>query len=386
MLRACSRRFLLCVAFVLSGCGGRQPPPQDSNEPVAVTAEVVRQQQIPLAIETVGRTEGSKEVELRARVSGILEKQVYSEGSAVKAGAVLFRIDPVPFEIALQRARAALAQARATQQQARRNADRLTTLLAQNAVSRRDADDALSALEASEAAVLVAQAEVRDAEVNLSYTRVTAPIGGIAGRAHQSEGTLLTAGTDSSLLTTLTQTDPIWVRFALSVAEYTALRAAGADDPAALAVELLGGEGITRALDGRVNFAASIVDPAVGTVQLRAEFTNPKLLILPGEYLRVRLSGGAVPAITVPQAAVLQGAQGPFVWIVDAQGQAERREVQTGAWVGERWHIRDGLVAGDTVILDNLLRLRAGTAVKWQAAGPPGQHSSASPASRPGGV
>ncbi|MGH8175341.1 MAG: efflux RND transporter periplasmic adaptor subunit [Steroidobacter sp.] len=362
----CSRLFrasLLCSTLAFAGCGDSPQGQENGDKAVAVTTQRVESRPLPLMIETVGRTEGSREIELRARVSGILEKQVYSEGSKVKSGDTLFRIDPVPYEIALAHARAALAQQRAVQQQAQRTADRLMSLAKQNAVSQRQADDALSAVEAADAAILAAQATVREAEINLSYTRVIAPIGGIAGRAEQSEGSLVTAGAESSLLTTVAQTDPIWVRFALSVQEYDALRAAGASNASALSVELLAADGKPHPLKGGINFAGSTVDPTLGTVQLRAEFENPRLVVLPGEYLRVRLTGGETPGVAVPQTAVLQGAKGPFVWIVDAEGKAKQREVQTGAWIGNDWRIRAGLTEGDTLILDNLLKLKPGQAV-----------------------
>ena len=359
ILRA-SLAFIAILA--LAACGDDQAAGAEPGA-VAVSARRVESRPLPLMIEAVGRTEGSREIELRARVDGILEKRTYNEGSRVKAGETLFRIDPVPYEVALAHARAALAQEQATQQQARRNSARLTALAAQNAVSRRQADDAISAVEAADAAVLAAQAKVREAEINLSYTRVIAPISGIAGRAVQSEGSLVTAGSDSSLLTTVAQTDPIWVRFALSVQEHDALRKAGADDADALTVELLDALGEPYPTKGRINFAGSTVDPTLGTVQLRAEFSNPKLSVLPGEYLRVRLSGGEAPTVAVPQTAVLQGAKGPYVWIVDEQGFAKQREVQTGAWIGDEWRIPAGLSDGDTIILDNLLKLSAGQRV-----------------------
>jgi membrane fusion protein (multidrug efflux system) len=349
-------------SFLLAACGAEDPPSQQSGA-LPVRAQRVESRPLPLVLEAVGRTEGSREIELRARVSGILEEHTYEEGAHVKAGDVLFRIDPAPYEVALAHAKAALAQERATQQQAKRNAERLSALAKQNAVSKRQADDAVSALEAANAAVLAAEAKVREAQLNLSYTRVTTPIAGIAGRAVQSEGSLVTAGTESSLLTTVAQTDPIWVRFALSVQEHDALRKAGANDPAALKVELLDSRGEPYPVEGRINFAGSTVDPTLGTVQLRAEFPNPDLAILPGEYLRVRLTGGESPGIAVPQTAVLQGSKGPYVWVVDEQGLARQRNVATGAWIGEDWRITAGLVEGDTVILDNLLKLRPGLSV-----------------------
>jgi len=362
-----SRLLLLATVAIglLTACGKKEA--QQSGAPVPVTTLQLQAKSLPFVIETVGRTEGSKEVELRARVSGILEKRVYVEGSVVRAGAVLFRIDQAPFQIALDQARAALAEEQARNSQARRNAERIKELLTKNLVSRNDADTAISAMEASDAAILRAQANVRQAELNLSYTQVVAPIGGIAGRALHSDGSLVTAGTDSGLLTTVTQANPIWARFAISAAEYDALRAA-TTKTTVLSVELLRTDGSVYAQQGRVNFSGSEVDPSLGTVQLRAEFSNPDLSLLPGEYARVRLTGGTQSAITVPQTAVLQGAKGPFVWLVNDQQKAEQRAIKTGAWVGEEWRVNDGLANGDVIVVDNLLKLKSGQDVKAQAA------------------
>jgi membrane fusion protein, multidrug efflux system len=358
---------VLTTAALLVACGqGNTSQQAAANDAVAVTTMTVATKRLPLVIETVGRAEGSKAVEVRARVSGILEKQSYSEGEKVKAGQLLFQIETSPFEIALAHARAALAEEQARNQQAKRNSERLSSLAKANAVSRRVADDAISAVESSDAALLAAQANVREAELNLSYTKVTAPISGITGRALHSEGSLVNAGTDSSLLTTLTQADPMWVRFALSEGEFGALREAEGRT-ASLSVALLQKDGTPRAGEGKVNFSASTIDESLGTVQLRAEFANAQLAVLPGEYVRVRLSGGARDAITVPQKAVLQNAQGPFVWVVGNEGQAQQRAVKTGAWVGAEWQINEGLQQGDTVIVDNLLKLKPGQAIQAKA-------------------
>lgn len=349
----------VCGIPLLAACGDGETPAASGGSALQVTTVQVAPKPVPLVIESVGRAEGSKEVEVRARVTGILEKQTYNEGETVKAGQVLFQIEASPFEIALQHARAALAEEQARNQQAKRNAERLGGLAEQNAVSRRVADDALSELEGSSAALLALQANVREAELNLSYTKVVAPIGGITGRALRSEGSLLNAGTDSSLLTTLTQADPMWIRFALSESEYAALRAAEDASPESMSVAVLDKNGEIRTQGGKLNFAASTIDESLGTVQLRAEFSNAKLAILPGEYVRVRLSGGSRAAITVPQKAVLQSANGPFVWVVTEEGKAQQRKVTTGAWVGSDWEIGEGLRAGDAVIIDQLLKLRA---------------------------
>jgi membrane fusion protein, multidrug efflux system len=358
---------VLSTAALLVACGEDNTSQQAAqDDAVPVTTMTVATKRLPLVIETVGRAEGSKAVEVRARVSGILEKQSYSEGEKVKAGQLLFQIEASPFEIALAHARATLAEEQARNQQAKRNSERLSSLAKANAVSRRVADDAISAVESSDAALLAAQANVREAELNLSYTKVIAPISGITGRALHSEGSLVNAGTDSSLLTTLTQADPMWVRFALSEGEFGALREAEGRT-ASLSVALLQKDGTARPGEGKVNFSASTIDESLGTVQLRAEFANAQLAVLPGEYVRVRLSGGARDAITVPQKVVLQNAKGPFVWVVSKEGQAQQRAVKTGAWVGAEWQINEGLQQGDTVIVDNLLKLKPGQAIQAKA-------------------
>jgi membrane fusion protein (multidrug efflux system) len=301
---------------------------------------------------------------VRARVSGILEKRQYDEGTPVAAGAVLFRIDRAPFEIALAQAQAAFAQERARNEQARRERERLGALATERAISQREADDSDANLKASDAALAAAQARVRDATLSLSYTTVTAPISGITGRAQRSDGSLVTAGTDSSLLTTMTQANPLWFRFAVSEQERELLRRVRGKE---VRVTLLRPDGSDYPVAGRLNFEASTVDTRLGTVQLRAEFPNPKLDWLPGQYARARVTVGEENAIAVPQTAVMQGDRGRFVWIVDAKGNALQQFVEVGSWVGREWVIRSGLPAGSQVIVDNLIRMRPGAPVKPRA-------------------
>jgi membrane fusion protein (multidrug efflux system) len=338
-----------------------------------VTTRTVAVSTAPIVLEAVGRTEGSKEVEIRARVSGIVQKRLYNEGSFVRAGAPLFQIERAPFEIALAQAKAAADQAEATNDQARREADRLGGLLANAAVSKRVAEEAATAYRSATASLAAARAAVREAELNLSYTSVVAPIAGVTGRAQHSEGSLVTANTDSSLHTTISQTHPIWVRFALSEAEQQGLRRTGDENST---VEMVLADGQTYGERGRLNFAGSTVDQSLGTVQLRAEFPNPKLEIFPGQFATVRLDAGTQQVIAVPQTAVLEGTQGRFVWIVGADGKAAQRAVEVGDWLGQDWIIRKGLNDGDTVILDNLMKLNPGVAVVAQA-----EQASAPPAS-----
>ena len=354
--------FLFLGAFGLAACGGKTDT--NAEKPVPVTTRTVAVSTAPIVLEAVGRTEGSKEVEIRARVSGIVQKRLYDEGSFVRAGAPLFQIERAPFEIALAQAKATADQMEATNDQARREADRLAGLLASAAVSKRLAEEAATAYRSSTASLAAARAAVREAELNLSYTSVVAPISGVTGRAQHSEGSLVTANTDSSLLTTISQTDPIWVRFALSEAEQQGLRRTGDENSI---VELVLADGETYGERGRLNFAGSTVDQSLGTVQLRAAFPNPKLEILPGQFATVRLDAGTQQVIAVPQTAVLEGTQGRFVWTVGADGKAAQRAVEVGDWLGQDWIIRKGLNDGDTVILDNLMKLNPGVAVVAQA-------------------
>jgi membrane fusion protein (multidrug efflux system) len=300
-------------------------------------------------------------VQIRARVAGILEKQLYTEGDSVKAGQVLFQIERAPFEIDLQQQRAGLAQERARHELAKQEYDRLKGLADRRAISRREADQAASTLQQSAAAVQLAEARVRQSELNLSYTTVGAPIDGVAGRAQQSVGSLVSPSGDSSLLTSIVKTEPIWVRFGLSEAEFASLRQREEKAPE-VRMELANGAAYASA--GKLNFSGSTVDATLGTVQMRAEFPNAKLQILPGQYVKVQVVAGKQKALVVPQAAVQQNESGRFVWLVDAEGKAAPRTIKAGNWVGRDWVVLDGLKPGDKVIVDNLVRLRPGAPVQ----------------------
>ncbi len=333
--------------------------------PMAMPVSVieVKPQRVPLIVEAVGQAEGSKEVEVRARVSGILTHQLYKEGDKVKAGATLFTIDRAPFEIALSQTAAALAQEKANIERAQREATRLKPLVEQRAISQKEYDDATSAVATNQAQLAAAEAKVREANLNLSYTNVTAPISGVTGRAQRSEGSLVAAGTD--LLTTINITDPIWVRFSLSEAETLQLRRANGN----ATVKLLLPDGTPYDAPGKLNFAASSMDLKTGTVPLRAEFPNIRLLILPGQFVRVQVTTGAREGVLVPQAAVAQSEQGKAVFVVSADNKAAPRPVETDGWSGADWVVTKGLAAGDKVIVDNLLKLRPGATVAPHPAG-----------------
>ncbi len=357
----------LAAPFLLAACNKGDAQQAAAAPPaVPVSAVQVAPREVPVVFEAVGRTEGSREVQVRARVAGVLEQQLYSEGDTVKAGAPLFRIERAPFEIDLQQQRAALAQETARNQLAQRDLERAKDLVARRFVSQQNLDQAATTLAQSNAAVQMAQARVRQSELNLSYTSVHAPIAGVTGRAQQSIGSLLSPSADSSLLTTLSRTDPIWVRFALSEAEFARLRAREAKQPE---VRLVLADGSPYPLAGKLNFSGSTVDASLGTVQMRAEFPNADLRLLPGQYVRAQVIAGSQEAITVPQSAVLQNETGRFVWLVGPDGKALARNIKAGGWAGSDWVVLEGLNKGDSVIVDNLSRLRPGMPVELKKAG-----------------
>ena len=371
------------LALMLAACGRQSPEHGASvaatSPPAAIPVTVTRvqPQRVPLSLEVVGQAEGSRDVEIRSRVGGILEKRLYTEGAPVNAGQKLFVIDRAPYEIAVAQARAALSVERAKNEQAQREAERLKSLAQNKAISQREYDDAASALKQSGAAVEVAQAKLAEAELNLSYANVTAPIGGIASRAVRSEGSLVNANTD--LLTTLTQVNPIWVRFSLAETDFERIRR----DSKNLHVNLLSRDGAVSAKNGRLNFTGSTVDPKLGTVQLRAEFPNPDMKWLPGQFVKVQILAGEQEAFLVPQSAVVQTEQARMVWVAEPDGKANTRPVQTANWIGTDWIVTGGLKPGDAVIVDNLVKLRPGAPVAPHEAGAAAAPAAAGPPAPP---
>ncbi len=355
--------FGLAVLTLLAACD-RQTGSAAPSPAVPVTVLLAEPKRVPIVLEAVGQLQGSKEVEVRARVSGILLKRMYSEGTRVLADAPLFRIDPAAYEIALDQARAQLAQERARSEQTQREAARLKNLAEEKAISQKEYDDAASALKLSSATVQVAEANLRQAELNLSYTLVTAPVSGVAARMLRSEGSLVTAGQETSLLTTINQIEPIWARFSLSESDLAKLPGQRLAPGVAAEVSLVLPDGSTYPGKGRLNFTATQIDPRLATQELRAEFGNARGQLLPGQFVRVRIAAGQRDNVfLVPQSAVVQTEKGYFLYVADKDNQVALRPVQTGGWIGSDWLILDGLGAGDRVILDNLLKLRPGASV-----------------------
>ena len=358
----------LMVAGLLVACGrdAAAPGAAGAAAPAAVSVHMltVEPRKVPIRFDIVGQIEGSKQVEVRARVPGILQKQLYNEGDSVKEGALLFEIDRATYEVALAQARAQLAQATAQVDQARREEGRLKPLLQDRAVSGKEYDDATSSRQLAEAAIQQANASIRQAELNLSYTRVTAPVAGITGRAEHSIGTLITIDANGSLLTTINQVSTVWVRFSLAQTDLAKLPGGYLNRTTPVVLELLLPDGSPYPLKGRLNFAATSIDTRLGTQQLRAEFDNPRQQLLPGQFVTVRITAGERDKVfLVPQAAVVQTEKGNLVFVVDADGKAQTRPVTTGDWIGKDWTILAGLNAGDKVVVDNLLKVQPGAPV-----------------------
>jgi membrane fusion protein (multidrug efflux system) len=379
----------LSATLLLAACSGKEQapagPPGGAMPPLPVTALEMQPTRVETSVEAVAQTEGAREVEVRARVGGILEKRVFEEGSPVKAGQALYQIDRAPLETAVAQARAQLAEAKARVEQTQREAARLKGLLAQQAISQREYDTASSDNSVAQAAVQAAQAALRQAELNLSYATVTAPVGGITGRSVVSEGTLLATG-GGTLLTTVVQVNPMWVRFSIPEGELNAAMPEGRFKPQAIrGVELVLPDGSSYPLRGKLNFAASQIDPKLGTLQLRGEFANPEGRLLPGQFVRARLITGEQSGVfKVPQAAVVQTDKGPIVMTVGADNKVEPRPVKTGQWSGADWVVLGGLKAGDKVIIDNLMKARPGTTVAPHAPGAgPGAPGAAKPGAAP---
>ncbi len=366
---------LIIISFLLTilvtACDKKQEgaaPPAGMNMPaMPVSVIAVQPTSVPMSVEAVAQTEGASEVEIRPRVDGIILKKMFEEGAPVKAGQVMFQIDPAPYQIALAQARAQVAEQGARITQTARESSRLKELLATQSISQREYDNATSDASISQAGMMQAQANIKEAELNLSYTNVTAPVSGIAGRFQFSEGALVQANT--SLLTTIIQVSPIWVRFSLSESELKSL--GGYLDAAHVReVSLILPDGSEYAHKGKLNFTANQINPSLGTQELRATFENKDKTLLPGQFVRARVTTGTREGVfSVPQTAVLTGEQGKFVYVANEKNEATIRPVVVGEWKGKDWIILEGLNADDKVIVDNLIKLRPNAAVAPHALG-----------------
>jgi membrane fusion protein (multidrug efflux system) len=357
----------LSIAAALAACN-RHPPALPPAAPQAVTTLTVAARDVPVNAEFVAQTQSSQAVNIQARVSGFLDKRVYTEGAVVKAGQVLFRMDPKPFQAQVDAARAALQRNQAALQVAQANLARTKPLAEQNALSQKDLDDATGQAEQAAAAVAQANAQLEEAELNLSYTTITSPVDGVSSFAAVAEGTYVSP--QNAQLTTVSVLTPMWVNFSLSENAMERIRHDAATGRLRMPptnafdaeIELV--DGAIFPYTGRITFADPSYNSQTGTFLIRVSVPNPQGVLRPNQYVRVRLKGAVRPnAILVPQRAVQQSAKGHFVWIVGKDGKAEMRPVDVGDWNGDDWFVDQGLESGDTVIVDGTLRLQPGAAV-----------------------
>jgi membrane fusion protein (multidrug efflux system) len=360
---------VLVMGLITSGCGSQQAAPQSGMPEVAIVT--VNPERVVLSTELPGRTSAYFVAEIRPQVNGIVQERLFNEGSDVKAGSVLYRIDPAPYQAAYDNAVAALARSEANLPPIRLKAERFRELIAVKAISQQDFDNAVAALKQAEADIDYSKATVESARINLAYTRITAPISGRIGKSNVTVGALATAY-QGSPFATIQQLDPIYVDATQSSANLLQLKrniAAGrikGTGPDQARVELLLEDGTPYPQEGTLKFSEVTVDPSTGSFILRMVFPNPKHTLLPGMYVRAVVQEGVVDrAILVPQQGVSRDPKGnPVALIVDGSGKVERRMITVARAMGDRWLVSEGLNPGDRLIVEGSQRIRPGASVK----------------------
>ncbi len=339
--------------------------------PPVVRTLVVQPQTIPVVFEYVGMAQSSHLVEVRSRVEGYLEEIAFQEGTLVKKGSLLFMLDLRPFEASLENAKGDLARQEAVLWNARRTTERLRPLYEQNAASQRDLDNAIAQELAGEAAVQSAQAQVRQAELNLDYAIMRSPIDGLTSQSNLREGALITVG-QRDPMTTVSIIDPIWVVFSVSdqamltgrrEIEKEQLKLPPEDN---FTVEVVLSDGSLFPAQGKIDFTDPSLDQSTGTMNVRAVFKNPDMILRPGQFARVKVLGATRPnVLLVPQTAVIQSTNGMFVYVVNKENKIEIRQIEPGEWYQDQWYVKVGLSTGDRVVVDGVNKIRPGETVTW---------------------
>lgn len=360
---------LLCAsAGLITSCSKEEAPqsaPSAKPDP-EVTVVKAHEEPLPLTRELVGRLASSRVAQVRARVAGIILQRAYKEGTDVAAGQTLFEIDPAPLKAEVHAQEATLVKAQADAANAALTAKRYRELAAKNLLSSQDLDSALANARTTAAAVKVAQANLEKARLDLSYATVTAPIGGRAGRAMVTEGALV-GQDEATQLTTIEQIDPVYANFSLSVSQLQQIRTPGTQiatqsgESERIPVEVLLPDGSAYAQTGSLDFSDLAVDPATGTVSLRAVVPNPRHRLLPGMFVKLRLTLGRLEhAFLLPQATLTRDTQGAYVLVVDETGKVEQRRITTYGMTSTNWIVTGDLAEGDQVILEGLQKVRPG--------------------------
>ena len=382
----------LAALTLLSACGDKKDAPAaaaaGSRPPPEVGVITARFQPVALQTELPGRVEPVRVAQVRARVNGVVLKREFTEGSEVKAGQVLYRIDPAPYQAALNSARASLGKAQANLTQASTQAERYKPLVEANAVSKQEYVNVVAAQKQAEADVAAARASLQIAQINSGYANVAAPISGRIGRALVTEGALVSSA-EATQLAVIQQTSNVYVNFTQSASELQRLRKSAGSKVGgngAVPVTVVLDDGSELAQKGKLLFSDVTVDPTSGQVTLRALVPNPDNSLLPGQYVRVRLSQAELPAaILVPQQAVTRGTQGDTVIVVGADGKPAPRPVKIGSQQGGNWIVLEGLKEGENVVVDGFQKMMVpGAPVKPVPfkGSTPGAAPAAAPASR----
>ncbi|MDQ1092967.1 membrane fusion protein (multidrug efflux system) [Xanthomonas sacchari] len=352
------------VVVVLASC--KKQDQQQAMPPPEVGVLQAQPQTVPLQRELVGRLSAFRSADVRARVAGVLEKRLYTEGTDVKEGQPLFQIDPAPLRATLASAQGQLAAAEATYVNAKAAAARARSLAPQAYVSKSDLDSAEATERSSAAAVQQARAAVETARINLGYATVTAPIAGRAGKQQVTEGALVGQG-DATLLTTIDQMDPLYVNFSMSADELAQLRQAQTEGNVALnpedksTVQIKLGDGSTYAHAGTLDFSGATVDPSTGSVTLRALLPNPDRVLLPGAFVSFAANLGERKGVyLIPQAAVLRDAKGAYAMVVGKDGKVLRKDLTTVGQQGDKWIVSGGLQSGDQIVVSGLPKVKEG--------------------------
>ncbi|MBS1190490.1 MAG: efflux transporter periplasmic adaptor subunit [Rhodocyclaceae bacterium] len=379
-LRLVLRRLCLAgagaIAVVILGCS--KPAGSPPSAPMEVTAVTVAPKDTPVQFEFVAQTQSSREVEIRARVDGFLDKRLYTEGEMVRTGQPMFQMDRKPFEAALLSAQGQLEQQKARLEVAKANLARVRPLAAKNAVSKKELDDAIGFEKQAAAAVLAAQGEVRTAKLNLGYTTINSPLNGLSSFAKKQEGSYVTSGEDG-LLTSVSQVDPIWVNFSISENEQLSYRDQIAKGQLTFPanknfeVQVILADGTVYPHRGHINFAEPSFDKQTGTFLVRTALPNPQGVLRPGQFVRAKVFGSTRPgAVLLPQRAVLQGPKGHYVWVIGNDNKAKQRVVEVGEWYGDDWFVSDGLRSGERVVVDGAIRVAADAPLTIAQAHPAG--------------
>lgn len=362
---------IVFMTLTMTGCKKDDKPVSQKSGPPEVGIVVVETKPVPLTAELAGRTSAYLIAEVRPQVGGILQKRLFTEGTNVNAGEILYQIDPATYKAAYNSAKAALAKAEANLIPARLNADRLEGLVKMQAVSRQDHDNATAAVKQAEADVESAKAAVEATRINLDYTKVVAPISGRIGKSTVTTGALVTASQPTALAT-IQQLDPIYVDVTCSSADMLTMKQAmargeikktGADKPR---VDLVLENGRPYPLKGTLEFYEATVEQSTGSIALRTVFPNPDDILLPGMYVRAIIQVGITEkGILVPQQGVSRNQKGDAIaFVVDDTNTARQRMLQLSRAIGDQWLVLSGLSAGDRLIVEGIQRVRAGTVVK----------------------